>query len=341
MYPGLSSLLQQLAADPSDELLAARIVALLQDIPDGEYRVDQLLAAAQMLLAASPRLGLICAHSAYRAAPERVEALAIAEEALLRLGRRAKVEVLRKERRRLQAEAHAKPVAADQKANLTTMDPAISKFLQEEATKVEHLPDNFVPGVPLSDASKGTVLLPRRDDAESGMLPINEGPDRGLEAGAPIMPGWWTRVSGKTGISANYEALMDMMGQGVSELRALVLEADRIAAMPGDSMLDAVDKLPARELRSSLLTVMVVDAILDQQAGSTIRGSDPHELVAGLLAGMLGRMPVLAGHAQKLQESVALRLPMLPATLQAGLALALKNQSQDDRPDPTFTLTTL
>ena len=157
MYPGLSSLLQQLAADPSDELLASRIVSLLQDIPDGEYKVDQLLAAAQMMLAVSPRLGLICAHAAFRSAPSRLESLAIAEEALAKMGRRAKVQVLRQERKRMEAEVVPN----------IELTATVSKFLlnEESAPDAPETPQPRLDATVLISSPGATVPLTALDHA--------------------------------------------------------------------------------------------------------------------------------------------------------------------------------
>ena len=335
MYPGLASLLQQLAADPSDELLAARIVALLQDIPDGEYRVDQLLAAAQMLLAASPRLGLICAHAAYRSAPDRVEALAIAEEALSRLGRRAKVEVLRKERRRLDAENRARPA----------VDPTVSKFLLDESGgqgASGGLAQGLEPAQGMAvNPDEGTVLItPGETDGyvaedQDKPLPVDESKSQ-----AEPLPGWWSTARTRQGFAANYDAMLELCPAGPDDLRELVKDSDAMAALPGDSLLEAVEKLPEGELQSAVMTLMVVDAVINLPVGSTIRGADPHELVAGLLAGMLGRMSLSGSQTALIQEAVSLRLPLLPARLQAGLALALKKAASDERPQPSFLTTT-
>lgn len=334
MYPGLASLLQQLAADPSDELLAARIVALLQDIPDGEYRADQLLAAAQMLLAVSPRLGLICAHAAYRSAPDRIEALAIAEEALSRLGRRAKVEVLRKERRRIDAEQRPR----------LAVDQTVSKFLQDESGG-QDAPAVFVKGMELAQGivvnrDEGTVLI-RPGDAEAPVA-AQEAKPTTIEDPVPSdsAPGWWTAARARHEFAANYDALLELCSAGADELRELVRDSDAMAAMPGDSLLEAVEKLPEGELQSAVMTLMVVDAVISLPVGATIRGADPHELVAGLLAGMLGRMSLSGSQTALIQEAVSLRLPLLPARLQAGLALALKKAASDERPEPSFLTTT-
>jgi hypothetical protein len=334
MYPGLASLLQQLAADPTDELLAARIVSLLQDIPDGEYRVDQLLAASQMLLAASPRLGLICAHAAYRSAPDRVEALAIAEEALSRLGRRAKVEVLRKERKRLDAENRVRPV----------VDPTVSKLLLDESGGLQELPEN-AQDVDIKP-DEGTVLI-RPGETESpvkaalsGAIPNHDSlSDPSVNSNS--LPGWWTAARVRPGFAANYDALLELCSAGIDEISRLIKDSDSIAALPGDSLLEAVEKLPDVDLHSAVMTLMVVDAVIGLPVGSTIRGADPHELVAGLLAGMLGRMNLSGQQTTLIQEAVSLRLPILPARLQAGLALALKRVASDERPEPSFTTTTL
>lgn len=307
MYPGLSSLLQQLAADPSDELLASRIVSLLQDIPDGEYKVDQLLAAAQMMLAVSPRLGLICAHAAFRSAPSRLESLAIAEEALGKMGRRAKVQVLRQERKRLEAEVIPN----------IELTATVSEFLQnEESAPFVIDRDGGVPEVQLD----ATVLISK---------PLATVPP------APLI------ISDD--VKANYEMWLRQAAYDNSALNIAIDRATAIARMKGDSLFDAVEKIieaPGISLAAARMTAfLVVDAVL-AVAGSTVE--NPHEVATGILARLLAwHEGDVSEVATAVRESVALRLNCLPGALQEGLNRVLREQSKPGRPTPTFSTTTL
>lgn len=307
MYPGLSSLLQQLAADPSDELLASRIVSLLQDIPDGEYKVDQLLAAAQMMLAVSPRLGLICAHAAFRSAPSRLESLAIAEEALGKMGRRAKVQVLRQERKRLEAEVIPN----------IELTATVSEFLQnEESAPFVIGRDGGVPEVQMD----ATVLISK--------------PLATVPPAPPIIT---------DDVKANYEMWLRQAAYDNSALNIAIDRATAIARMKGDSLFDAVEKIieaPGISLAAARMTAfLVVDAVF-ALAGSTVEVS--HEVATGILARLLAWHEGDASEvATAVRESVALRLNRLPGALQEGLNRVLREQSKPGRPSPTFSTTTL
>lgn len=307
MYPGLSSLLQQLAADPSDELLASRIVSLLQDIPDGEYKVDQLLAAAQMMLAVSPRLGLICAHAAFRSAPSRLESLAIAEEALGKMGRRAKVQVLRQERKRLEAEVIPN----------IELTATVSEFLQnEESAPFVIGRDGGVPEVQMD----ATVLISK--------------PLATVPPAPPIIT---------DDVKANYEMWLRQAAYDNSALNIAIDRATAIARMKGDSLFDAVEKIieaPGISLAAARMTAfLVVDAVFPL-AGSTVEVS--HEVATGILARLLAWHEGDASEvATAVRESVALRLNRLPGALQEGLNRVLREQSKPGRPSPTFSTTTL
>lgn len=323
MYPGLSSLLQQLAADPSDELLASRIVSLLQDIPDGEYKVDQLLAAAQMLLAVSPRLALICSHAAFRSAPERLESLAIAEEALARMGRRAKVQVLRQERIRLESAAQPR----------IEINATVSRFLDaEEKEPVEATSLVGVvsgPGEPVAGSGDATVVL-------TGM------PDPGSPAGAqPTSPQWWSVASSDAEFKADIENWRSLMDQGAGMdalLQSAVQKADLISKLKDEALLAAVEGIPDDLLLARMTGVLVVDALMFTVPPVDQAQELATDIMARLLAWHVGdQSPVASG----VRQSIGIRLKRLTPALQEGIARALREQSRSGRPDPTFSTTTL
>lgn len=317
MYPGLSSLLQQLAADPSDELLASRIVALLQDIPDGEYKVDQLLAAAQMMLAVSPRLGLICAHAAFRSAPSRLESLAIAEEALAKMGRRAKVQVLRQERKRLEAEVTPN----------IELTATVSKFL-------------------LNEESAPIIAGPMRDASEGSNYPDSVGvPDATvlISKSVATVPPAVSIIS--EDVKANYELWQRLAAYDSAALNIAIDRATTIARMKGDSLFDAVEKIagtPGLGLAAARMTAfLVVDAVLAPEALPE-KSMQRYEIATGIMARLLAwHEGDLSEVATAVRDSVALRLNRLPGALQEGLNRVLREQTKPGRPSPTFSTTTL
>ena len=325
MYPGLSSLLQQLAADPSDELLASRIVALLQDIPDGEYKVDQLLAAAQMMLAVSPRLGLICAHAAFRSAPSRLESLAIAEEALAKMGRRAKVQVLRQERKRLEAEVTPN----------IELTATVSKFL-------------------LNEESAPIIAGPMRDASEGSNYPDSVGvPDATvlISKSVATVPPAASIIS--EDVKANYELWQRLAAYDSAALNIAIDRATTIARMKGDSLFDAVEKIagtPGLGLAAARMTAfLVVDAVLAPEAlpekekeKEKEKSMQRYEIATGIMARLLAwHEGDLSEVATAVRDSVALRLNRLPGALQEGLNRVLREQTKPGRPSPTFSTTTL
>lgn len=321
MYPGLSSLLQQLAADPSDELLASRIVALLQDIPDGEYKVDQLLAAAQMMLAVSPRLGLICAHAAFRSAPSRLESLAIAEEALAKMGRRAKVQVLRQERKRLEAEVTPN----------IELTATVSKFL-------------------LNEESAPIITGPMRDASEGSNYPDSVGvPDATvlISKSVATVPPAVSIIS--EDVKANYELWQRLAAYDSAALNIAIDRATTIARMKGDSLFDAVEKIagtPGLGLAAARMTAfLVVDAVLAPEAlpeKEKEKSMQRYEIATGIMARLLAwHEGDLSEVATAVRDSVALRLNRLPGALQEGLNRVLREQTKPGRPSPTFSTTTL
>jgi hypothetical protein len=323
LYPGLSSLLQQLAADPSDELLASRIVALLQDIPDGEYKVDQLLAAAQMMLAVSPRLGLICAHAAFRSAPSRLESLAIAEEALAKMGRRAKVQVLRQERKRLEAEVTPN----------IELTATVSKFL-------------------LNEESAPIIAGPMRDASEGSSYPDSVGvPDATvlISKSVATVPPAASIIS--EDVKANYELWQRLAAYDNAALNIAIDRATTIARMKGDSLFDAVEKIagtPGLGLAAARMTAfLVVDAVLAPEASpekekEKEKSMQRYEIATGIMARLLAwHEGDLSEVATAVRDSVALRLNRLPGALQEGLNRVLREQTKPGRPSPTFSTTTL
>lgn len=319
MYPGLSSLLQQLAADPSDELLASRIVSLLQDIPDGEYKVDQLLAAAQMMLAVSPRLGLICAHAAFRSAPSRLESLAIAEEALAKMGRRAKVQVLRQERKRLEAE-----VTPNIELNAT-----VSKFLLNE----ESAP--IIAG-PMSDASEGSNYPDSNGVSDATVL---------ISKSVATVPPAVSIIS--EDVKANYELWQRLAAYDNAALNIAIDRSTTIARLKGDSLFDAVEKIagtPGLGLAAARMTAfLVVDAVLALEVSPEKEKSpERYEVATGIMARLLAwHEGDVSEVATAVRDSVALRLNRLPGALQEGLNRVLREQTKPGRPSPTFSTTTL
>jgi len=320
--------LQQLAADPSDELLASRIVSLLQDIPDGEYKVDQLLAAAQMMLAVSPRLGLICAHAAFRSAPSRLESLAIAEEALAKMGRRAKVQVLRQERKRLEAEVTPN----------IELTATVSKFLLNEES------------APLVDARMGEAPeVP--DSPESNSVPdvLEVRLDATVLISKPVatVPPAVSIIS--EDFKANYEVWQRLASYDNAALNIAIDRARSIARMKGDSLFDAVEKIAGTSglalAAARMTTFLVVDAVLVPEAApekSTETSTDRHEIATGIMARLLAwHEGDVSEVATAVRESVALRLTRLPVALQEGLNRVLREQTKPGRPSPTFSTTTL
>ena len=313
MYPGLSSLLQQLAADPSDELLASRIVSLLQDIPDGEYKVDQLLAAAQMMLAVSPRLGLICAHAAFRSAPSRLESLAIAEEALAKMGRRAKVQVLRQERKRLEVE-----VTPNIELNAT-----VSKFLLNE----ESAP--IIAGS-MSDASEGSNYPDSNGVSDATVL---------ISKSSATVPPAVSIIS--EDVKANYELWQRLAAYDNAALNITIDRSTTMARLKGDSLFDAVEKIagtPGLGLAAARMTAfLVVDAVLALEVSP-----EKYEVATGIMARLLAwHEGDVSEVATAVRDSVALRLNRLPGALQEGLNRVLREQTKSGRPSPTFSTTTL
>jgi len=313
LYPGLSSLLQQLAADPSDELLASRIVALLQDIPDGEYKVDQLLAAAQLLLGVSPRLGLICAHAAFRSAPNRLESLAIAEEALAKLGRRAKVQVLRQERKKLEEALLPQPA----------MNATVSKFLAAEEQ------DFAAVGVSAAE----TAAEPT---AEPTMLLT------GNESRRDTNPAWWEQANASPEIKNDLDAWRGIVPAGqdpIALFKAAVEKADAIANLPDDELLAAVEKISDDILFARLAGLLAVDAVLFVKGSA---GSHAGDVATNIMARLLAwHESDQSAIGNTVRNSVAVRLKLLPPSLQEGLARVLREQAKTGRPDPTFSTTTL
>jgi len=313
LYPGLSSLLQQLAADPSDELLASRIVSLLQDIPDGEYKVDQLLAAAQMMLAVSPRLGLICAHAAFRSAPSRLESLAIAEEALAKMGRRAKVQVLRQERKRLEVE-----VTPNIELNAT-----VSKFLLNE----ESAP--IIAGS-MSDASEGSNYPDSNGVSDATVL---------ISKSSATVPPAVSIIS--EDVKANYELWQRLAAYDNAALNITIDRSTTMARLKGDSLFDAVEKIagtPGLGLAAARMTAfLVVDAVLALEVSP-----EKYEVATGIMARLLAwHEGDVSEVATAVRDSVALRLNRLPGALQEGLNRVLREQTKSGRPSPTFSTTTL
>lgn len=310
MYPGLSSLLQQLAADPSDELLASRIVSLLQDIPDGEYKVDQLLAAAQMLLGVSPRLGLICAHAAFRCAPARLESLAIAEEALDKMGRRAKVQVLRQERKRLEAEVFP----------TIELTATVSEFLlKEESTPifsggVSHDPDGGVDATIVVE-KKGATVPPHA--SELSIVSVD--------------------------LMTNYEMWKRLGSCDEASFAVAFERATIIAKLSDEALYEAVEKIPGAAgialISARMTAFLVVDAVL--LMAPPIIGQT-HEIATGIMARLLAWHDGDASEvATAIRDSVSLRLKSLPGALQEGLSRVLREQTRSGRPSPTFSTTTL
>ena len=336
MYPGLSSLLQQLAADPSDELLASRIVSLLQDIPDGEYKVDQLLSAAQMMLAVSPRLGLICAHAAFRSAPSRLESLAIAEEALAKMGRRAKVQVLRQERKRLEAEVTPN----------IELTATVSKFLlNEESAPI--VVDRMGDAPEVSDSSE--------PNAVPDLLEVRLDATVLISKPVATVPPAVSIIS--EDVKANYELWQRFAAYDNAALNIAIDRARSIARMKGDSLFDAVEKIagtPGLALAAARMTAfLVVDAVLAPEAApeklpdksteqSTEQSNDRHEIATGIMARLLAwHEGDVSELATAVRDSVALRLTRLPVALQEGLNRVLREQTKPGRPSPTFSTTTL
>ncbi len=305
-------MLQQLAADPSDELLASRIVSLLQDIPDGEYKVDQLLAAAQMLLAVSPRLGLICAHAAFRSAPSRLESLAIAEEALEKMGRRAKVQVLRQERKRLEDEA----------VPTIELTAIVSQFLlNEESTPT------VLPGMDLVAQGLNGELDVRLD----ATVVIQKNSASSLSPDLKANHGIWRSLGLCDDISFN----------------AAMERATHISRMTNDeALLDAVDKVagtPGLSLAiARMIVFMVVDALLTIDPLLPVLVEQPHEVSTGIMARLLAwHDGDVSQVATAVRDSVAIRVKRLPSALQEGLNRVLREQIRSGRPTPTFSTTTL
>ena len=305
-------MLQQLAADPSDELLASRIVSLLQDIPDGEYKVDQLLAAAQMLLAVSPRLGLICAHAAFRSAPSRLESLAIAEEALEKMGRRAKVQVLRQERKRLEDEA----------VPTIELTAIVSQFL-------------------LNEESTPTVL-PGMDLVAQG---LNGELDVQLDATVVIQKNSGSSLS--PDMKANHGIWRSLGSCDDISFNAAMERATHISRMTNDeALLDAVDKVagtPGLSLAiARMIVFMVVDALLTIDPLLPVLVEQPHEVSTGIMARLLAwHDGDVSQVATAVRDSVAIRVKRLPSALQEGLNRVLREQIRSGRPTPTFLTTTL
>lgn len=326
MYPGLASLLQQLSADPSDELLASRIIALLIDIPDGEYKVDQLLAAAQMLLAVSPRLALICAHAAFGVMPERLESLAIAEEALAKLGRRSKVRVLREERLRLESRSDNEPHVVESASQI--MKSAFSEESTEdhieqsdrsgsdhEATVFEHK----VPIPPVINSEK-TVLLTDQQTTE--------------------LPDWWSRLISSPEFHQDISNWQELAGITENELRDLVQRAFFLARKPDLEVIESVENLRDSSPRSRLLTILVIDAVALIEPGVVEQKNETtYELMARLVAWSDSDAESLV---TAVQNSIAMRIYRLPVSSRESLARVLRDKARaGGRPAPTFTSTML
>ena len=310
-------MLQQLAADPSDELLASRIVALLQDIPDGEYKVDQLLAAAQLLLGVSPRLGLICAHAAFRSAPNRLESLAIAEEALAKMGRRAKVQVLRQERKKLEEASLPQPA----------MNATVSKFLAAE--EQDFAADGVRAAETAAESSAESTTEPTM------LLTGNVSP-------RDTNPAWWEQANASPEIKNDLDAWRGIVPAGqdpIALFKAAVEKADAIANLSDDELLAAVEKISDDILFARLAGLLAVDAVLFVKASAGSHAGDvATDIMARLLAWHESDQSAI-GNA--VRNSVAVRLKLLPPSLQEGLARVLREQAKTGRPDPTFSTTTL
>lgn len=313
-------MLQQLAADPADELLASRIVALLQDIPDGEYKVDQLLAAAQMLLGVSPRLGLICAHAAFRSAPDRLESLAIAEEALAKLGRRAKVQVLRQERRKLEAAAMPR----------VEMNATVSKFLSDEEQERGGFPAIAAQQAPISQVDGDATVV------------LTSGGELTPDAPQDVEPAWWKKVIGSTELKSDLDAWLGLLPPGLDQrafLATVIAKADSISKLPDEALLAAVEKISEDIFFARMTGLLVVDAVL---SGESLAGEQAHEVATDIMARLLAWHDAdSSAIGNAVRSSIGIRLKQLPPSLQDGLARALREQAKAGRPDPTFSTTTL
>jgi|GEM_PF-2701015 len=98
---GMAALFAKVQANPKDERLLHRVLALIADIRNVPERAAAAMELSSMLVDAAPREAMRIAHMVYRADRTSLQALEVVIACLKKLGRAAKAEILSNELRKL------------------------------------------------------------------------------------------------------------------------------------------------------------------------------------------------------------------------------------------------